>query len=240
MSDGSVPTNPKVIEKSDLTYNDYLKVPELIGLQGLLSKPPHHDEMLFIIIHQAYELWFKLVLHEFDQAMDHMEKREPLKAHHFVKRVVEIFRVLLGQIHILETMRPVDFLQFRDQLMPASGFQSLQFREVEFTAGMKDDSYLKYFQSRPEVVAALRKRLDGRDLNGTYLKMLKEIGYSVPEKDSEANREEVLQGLKGIYQNPNDHLEVYLLSESLLDLDQSLAFWREHHAKVVEDRKSVV
>lgn len=227
-------SQPNVYTKTDLTYNDYLKVPELINLQNVLSVPPHHDEMLFIIIHQAYELWFKLVLHEFDQAMDHMEKKEPLKAHHFLKRVVEIFRVLLSQIHILETMRPVDFLQFRDHLMPASGFQSLQYREVEFVAGLKDEMYLRFFQNRPEMIATLKKRLAGRDLNSCYLKMMKDCGYSVLEKDSEENRKQILEGLKEIYQNPNEHLEVYLLSESLMDLDQSLAYWREHHVRVVE------
>ena len=226
--------DPNVYRPSDLTYNTYLKVPELIALQSPLSNPAHHDEMLFIVIHQAYELWFKLVLHEFEQAMDHMEKREPLQAHHFIKRVVEIFRVLLGQIHILETMRPVDFLQFRDELMPASGFQSLQFREIEFVAGMKEEMYLKYFANRPEILAVLEKRLAGRDLSTSYLTLLAALGYELPTSDTDENRPAILAALKEIYQTPNAHLEAYLLSESLVDLDQSLAFWREHHVKVVE------
>jgi tryptophan 2,3-dioxygenase len=226
--------NPNVYTKTDLTYNDYLKIPELTNLQHPLSVPPHHDEMLFIIIHQAYELWFKLVLHEMDQAMDHMEKNEPLKAHHFVKRIVEVFRVLLGQIHILETMRPVDFLQFRDHIMPASGFQSMQYREVEFVAGLKDEMYLRYFENRPDMIAVLKARLAGRDLRSTYLKMLEGLGFKVPPVDSDENRPALLEALKGIYQDPNSHLEIYMLSEALLDFDQSLAFWREHHVRVVE------
>lgn len=225
---------PSVYTKSDLTYNDYLKVPELISLQKPLSQPEHHDEMLFIIIHQAYELWFKLCLHELERAMDHMEKQEPLKAQHFVKRTVEIFRVLLGQIHILETMRPIDFLGFRDHLMPASGFQSLQFRELEFVAGLKEPAYLKYFQNRPDYLERLNYRLSTRDLNTGYLQMLGKMGFAIPSQDTPETHDAILEGLRPIYQEPESHLELYLLTESLLDLDQALAFWREHHVKVVE------
>ncbi|RYZ68754.1 MAG: tryptophan 2,3-dioxygenase [Proteobacteria bacterium] len=243
MSNGEHPLNgeqpssgekPSIYKKTDLTYNDYLKVPELIGLQQPLSQPEHHDEMLFIVIHQAYELWFKLCLHEIERALDFMEQNEPLKAQHFIKRTVEIFRVLLGQIHILETMRPIDFLGFRDHLMPASGFQSLQFRELEFISGLKDEAYLKYFQSRPEVIERLKYRLASRDLNSAYLKMMNGLGFQVPVTDTVENHEAVLEGIRPIYQNPESHLEVYLLSESLVDLDQALSFWREHHVKVVE------
>ena len=135
--------------RSDLTYNEYLKVPELLALQHPQSEPAHHDEMLFIIIHQAYELWFKLIMHEVEHAIGFMSRKEVLRAHHFVNRVVQILKVLVQQIHILETMTPVEFLQFRDRLMPASGFQSSQFREFEFAAGLKDESYLKFFREKP-------------------------------------------------------------------------------------------
>ncbi|MBS1961987.1 MAG: hypothetical protein JST04_07210 [Bdellovibrionales bacterium] len=227
-------SDPKIHSKSDLTYNDYLKVPELTGLQHPLSEPAHHDEMLFIIIHQAYELWFKLIIHELESAMEYMAKRQVLRAHHFVKRVVEIQKVLVGQIHILETMTPVEFLQFRENLMPASGFQSLQHREIEFMCGMKEERYFQFFKNRPEVVAKLRERFDGPDLSTSFLKLAASLGYPTPEKDTPETHEQVLQGLKAIYQDPTHNLPLYLLAESLVDLDQGLALWREHHVRVVE------
>ena len=132
-----------------MTYGDYLKVPELLALQVPRSDPPHHDELLFIVIHQAYELWFKLILHELANAIRYMDGNKPLRAHHFMKRVAKIQELLLNQIHILETMSPAEFAEFRDNLRPASGFQSVQFREIEFVAGIRDEAYLRFFQGRP-------------------------------------------------------------------------------------------
>jgi tryptophan 2,3-dioxygenase len=226
--------DPNVYSKTDLTYTDYLKVPELIQLQKPLSNPEHHDEMLFIIIHQAYELWFKLMIHELEFAMDYMAKGEVLRAHHFVKRVVEIQKVLVQQIHILETMTPIDFLAFREHLMPASGFQSLQHREIEFLCGLKDERYLQYFKNRPEIVERLKERLAGPDLSSAFLALVRSLGYTVPAKDSESDREAIIQGLRPIYQDPAKDLPLYLLAESLVDLDQGLSLWREHHVRVVE------
>src|SRR5918998_173528 len=129
-----------------LSYNKYLRVPELIGLQECQSDPAHHDELLFITVHQAYELWFKQALHEIDAALCAMrEDRAPVAAR-AISRVVEIEKLLVTQIHILETMTPINFLSFRDQLNPASGFQSMQFREIEFASGLKDDAILSAFQ----------------------------------------------------------------------------------------------
>ena len=225
---------PNTYGQTDLDYNTYLKVAELTQLQHPLSKPAHHDEMLFIIIHQSYELWFKLILHEIEAAISHMQKGEVLRAHHFIKRVVSILRVLVQQIHILETMNPVDFLQFRDNLMPASGFQSLQHREIEFLAGMKDEIYLKYFANRPDVVARLKERLAAPDLNSSYLAMIDQLGYKTPLKDTPETREDILKAIQPIYQNPAHDTPLYLLSEALVDLDQEMSLWREHHVRVVE------
>ena len=234
-------SEPNVYGKSDLTYNDYLKIPELLSLQVPQSSPAHHDELLFIVIHQAYELWFKLILHELDNSIEYMQKKQVLRAHHFIKRVVEIMHLLVKQIHILETMTPVEFLEFRDRLMPASGFQSLQFREIEFMAGLKDEVYLHHFQHRPEMLEALKMRLAKPDLRTTYYEMLRAIGYAIPanaseleRKDAEDTRALTLKGLLPIYQNPNDHLSVYMLSEALIEFDEYLALWREHHVRVVE------
>lgn len=216
---------PNEYGKSDLSYDSYLNVAGLLKLQQPRSEPPHHDEMLFIIIHQAYELWFKLILREMEKAIEFMGRKEPLMANHFLRRVVEIQKLLVKQIHILETMTPIDFLEFRDRLMPASGFQSLQFREIEFLAGLKDSQYLVHFKHRPEVVSALQKRMDGPDLRSGYFDMLGAMGFSVKDR---------LTALKGIYENPPGNLALYQLSETLMELDEYLMLWREHHVRVVE------
>src|SRR5205814_594652 len=123
----------------------YLQIEALTGLQRLLSDPTQHDETLFIIIHQVYELWFKQLLHEIDTILAKMQQGDALGANRLLRRCIEIQRVLVSQIAILETMTPTDFLTFRDHLMPASGFQSSQFREVEFASGLKDERFLKNF-----------------------------------------------------------------------------------------------
>src|SRR5919199_151720 len=128
-----------------LSYNKYLRVPDLIALQDCLSDPAHHDELLFITIHQTYELWFKQILHEIDAAVSEMNEDRAAAAARSLRRVVEIEKVLVHQIHILETMTPINFLAFRDELNPASGFQSMQFREIEFSSGLKDEEILRAF-----------------------------------------------------------------------------------------------
>ncbi len=230
---------PNVYGKTDLTYNDYLKVPELLKLQKPLSDPTHHDEHLFIIIHQTYELWFKLILHELERAALHMQAQEVLSAHHFLTRVTEILKLLVSQIHILKTMRPVDFLKFRDQLNPASGFQSLQFRELEFMAGLKDRRYFNFFQNRPDMIKVLEKRYADPDLKTIYYQMLSKFGFSIPEINSapdweDKNQQVLLDAIQPIYQEPQKNLDLYLLSESLVDLDELLILWRENHMHVVE------
>lgn len=253
---------PLVYGGGDVTYNDYLKVPELLKLQVPLSSPAHHDEMLFIIIHQAYELWFKLVLHEMENAIRYMDSGEPLRAHHFMNRINQVMKLLIQQIHILETMTPAEFLQFRGQLRPASGFQSIQFREIEFVAGLKDSRYFKHFTARPDLVETLASRLEGPDLRRAYYAFLRKQGFAVPEsadiqevQDLEgviradsgrtggARSEEAeylaalastVQAIRPIYQEPARYSQLYILSESLVEFDECLALWREHHVRVVE------
>src|SRR5713226_1443627 len=132
-------------KNAPLSYNKYLRVPELIELQTCLSSPAHHDELLFITVHQAYELWFKQILHEIDAAITLMKEDRANEATQALRRIVEIEKLLIAQIHILETMPPVRFLEFRDELNPASGFQSMQFREIEFSSGLKDKTILQAF-----------------------------------------------------------------------------------------------
>ncbi|MCC7442809.1 MAG: hypothetical protein IT285_14335 [Bdellovibrionales bacterium] len=233
--------DPRGPRPTELTYNSYLMVPELLELQRPQSNPVHNDEMLFIIIHQAYELWFKLVLQELKNALECMKQKRVLRAQHFVKRTVEIFKVLVQQIHILETMTPQEFLGFRDKLMPASGFQSLQFREVEFLCGLKEERYLTFFKDRPEYLERLKARLAGEDLASVFLEMLHAMDYDVPQgakalllKGDEAAKGKVLDALRSIYEEPETELPLYLLAELLMDLDEGLMLWREHHVRVVE------
>jgi tryptophan 2,3-dioxygenase len=224
-----------------LTYNDYLRVPELLGLQKPQSDPAHHDEMLFIVIHQAYELWFKLILHEMENAIQYMGQGKILRAHHFMKRITEIMRLLVQQIHILETMAPAEFLEFRDRLMPASGFQSTQWREIEFRAGLKDESYLAHFKHRPEFLERLRARLAQPDLRSAYYALLLQQGLPIPAdaaereaRGDESVRPTVITALRAIYEDPENMHPLYLLSESLVEFDEYFALWRLHHVSVVE------
>ena len=224
-----------------LSYDEYLKVAELLSLQERLSKPAHHDEMLFIIIHQSYELWFKLILYELGEAAGLMKEREILKARHFINRCVEVLKTLVRQIHILETITPVDFLGFRDRLRPASGFQSVQFRELEFLCGLKDPALLEHFEAGSHSKRRLEQRLLEPDLSAVYLNLLKESGYRIPANTREGHlesnpdkRDRFLDEICKIYKESEKNLPLFLLTESLLDLDEAFGLWREHHVRVVE------
>lgn len=247
---------PRIPQPGELTYHSYLAIDELTRLQRPQSNPPHHDELLFIIIHQAYELWFKLALHELAQVQEHMAHAGPsaqgtshvLRARHFLNRVVQILKLGVQQIHILETMQPVDFLEFRDHLNPGSGFQSAQFRELEFAGGLKEPRYLSFFKNQPQVEARLKSRLESLDLKMSYYTMLEKLGFKLPSFGKTAHghpdvdaaeadpaaREGLVRAVLPIYQRPEDHMPLYLLSESLIEFDEYLALWREHHVRVVE------
>ncbi|MBV8147948.1 MAG: tryptophan 2,3-dioxygenase, partial [Candidatus Eremiobacteraeota bacterium] len=129
-----------------LSYGSYLKVDELLQLQQPLSEPPHHDEILFIVIHQVYELWFKQMIHELDDAMAHLATDDLLKVAKNFRRIHAIQRVIEQQVDVLETMTPQEFNAFRDNLNPASGFQSIQFREIEFLCGQRREEMLRHLQ----------------------------------------------------------------------------------------------
>src|SRR5438128_3998262 len=155
-----------------LSYNKYLRVPELIELQTCLSSPAHHDELLFITVHQAYELWFKQILHEIDAALRLMNEDRAGEAALAMRRVVEIEKLLIRQIHILETMTPINFLGFRDELNPASGFQSMQFREIEFASGLKDERILREFANDEFAHQRLQMRMNNPSLSEAFFSLL--------------------------------------------------------------------
>jgi tryptophan 2,3-dioxygenase len=224
-----------------LNYDEYLKVPQLIALQQCRSNPTHHDEMLFIIIHQAYELWFRLILHECDRAIVAMNDDDPAIAERHLSRVIEIWRVLVPQIHILETMLPSDFLAFRDHLKPASGFQSAQFREIEFLAGLKDKRVLEYFREEPAAFSRLEQRLASPGLGDAFYALLAQRGYAVnrspAREDTEQHNEwceSVSKELLKIYNKPSENYELFRLAERLVDFDEYISLWRFHHIRMVE------
>src|SRR5580765_7671869 len=141
-----------------VTYGSYLAVDELLALQRPRSEGPEHDEMLFIVIHQVYELWFKQVLHEVDHVIALLEARDPYRAQHSLKRILTILKVLVAQLDILETMTPLEFQSFRVRLEAASGFQSDQFRQIEFFLGAKNESAIARFPEQSRAAEALRRR----------------------------------------------------------------------------------
>jgi tryptophan 2,3-dioxygenase len=223
-----------------LTYGRYLRVPELLGLQNALSSPAHHDEALFIIIHQVYELWFKLTLHEIDSAVALLAEERVAEATRLLRRVVEIQNLLVHQVRILETMRPQDFLGFRYHLNPASGFQSVQFREIEFLLGLKDPAILGSLVCPPEDLERLRRRLAAPSLSDAVDALLVRHGFRrepepAPAADGRSQPEDWrLKALVWIYEHPEANAELSGLCEVLVDVDEQLALWRAHHVQMVE------
>jgi tryptophan 2,3-dioxygenase len=223
-----------------LNYDEYLKVPQLINLQECKSIPAHHDEMLFIIIHQTYELWFRLILHECDSAIEAMNRDDVFLAEKQLGRVVEIKRILVQQIHILETMLPSDFLAFRDHLKPASGFQSGQFRELEFVCGIKDENVLRSFDDQPDTLERLKKRLNAATLADSFYSLLARKGFRVEplsnrEKEAwQLWQEKTAKELLKIYVAPSEYYEIYHLAERLVEIDEYINLWRYHHLRMVE------
>jgi tryptophan 2,3-dioxygenase len=227
--------------KPTLSYNKYLRVPELIALQDCLSGPEHHDELLFITVHQAYELWFKQILHEFDAAMLMMAEDRLTSATLTLRRVVEIEKLLINQIHILETMTPISFLGFRDQLNPASGFQSMQFREIEFTSGQKHESMLKEFSKDSFAYERLRRRFEGSSLKEVFFEALERRGFDAPADEKSLGDEERRKlyerrtnAVLEILTHCEARYEEFQLAEALLEHDEYFSLWRSHHIQMVE------
>lgn len=216
-----------------LTYSEYLKLGELLESQKCLSND--HDEMLFIVIHQTYELWFKEMLHELDYLKKQLLKNDLPRALHTTKRILTILKVLVHQTDILETMTPLEFLTFRDRLESASGFQSFQFRELEFALGHKNEQILKRFDGLKEEQALLQKRFDEKSLWQVFLQFLKLNNYNISDKmiyeSSESESPEQKKILADIY---NNNYMIAQFCELLVDLDEGFQEWRYRHVKMVE------
>jgi len=221
-----------------VTYGSYLKLDELLALQQPRSAGPEHDEMLFIIIHQVYELWFKELLHELDRVMRLLEGDEPHRAQHTLKRILTILKVMVAQLDILETMTPLEFLSFRARLDAASGFQSDQFRQIEFVLGVKSDGAIRRFPDGSRARAALARRHREPALWDAFLRYLSREAYDVPRshlaRDVTAAVEpspEIQRLLIEVYRRDPKTAE---LCERLVDLDEGIQEWRYRHVKMVE------
>jgi tryptophan 2,3-dioxygenase len=221
-----------------VTYGTYLKVDELLSLQQPRSSGPEHDEMLFIVIHQVYELWFKELLHELDRVVQLLGASEAHRAQHTLKRVLTILKVMVAQLDILETMTPLEFLTFRERLAAASGFQSDQFRQIEFVLGAKNEGAISRFRQGTRARAALQQRYLAPTLWDAFLHYLAREGYAVPAghltRDVVAPIEtspEVQQVLIEVYRHDTKNAE---LCERLVDLDEGIQEWRYRHVKMVE------
>lgn len=216
-------------EGAKLTYGSYLRLDQILSAQVLESDPPAHDELLFITIHQVYELWFKQLLHEVDAATAAMFDGRLWWAKHLLKRVTVIEDVLVRQIAVLETMTPQDFLVFRELLSPASGFQSAQFRELEFASGAKDPSYLVRFRGlTDDETGRLKSRLDEPSLWDAFVHVVGQAGLANGTED------ELRASLVTVAHDRGRYGEIFELSEALLDHDEQAAQWRARHVTMVE------
>ena len=228
-------------KNAPLSYNKYLRVPELIDLQTCLSSPAQHDELLFITVHQAYELWFKQILHEIDAAIALMKEDRAVEATQALRRIVEIEKLLIAQIHILETMTPVRFLGFRDELNPASGFQSMQFREIEFSSGLNDEAILREFAGDDFAHQRLQTRMNAPSLSEAFFALLRRHGFDTPAveaprdaKERRTNYGKRQRALVEVLTHQEQFYKEFQLAEALIEHDEYFSLWRSHHIKMVE------
>jgi tryptophan 2,3-dioxygenase len=217
-------------EGGELSYAAYLRLPELLGLQTLLSDPPAHDELLFIVVHQAYELWFKEVLFELEAIREALFGDDTHRARHLLARVHTIERVMIEHLAVIESMSPQDFLEFRHNLAPASGFQSVQFREIEFLSGLKEPGLVSKLGESEAERARLERRIAEPTVWDAFCALLEAHALRMPAGDEEARRDSLLLMMR----NKDAYAELFYTSESLLTHDELFAQWRQHHVLMVE------
>lgn len=235
---------------TNLTYGRYLRVPDLLALQQPVSQPPHHDELLFIISHQVYELWFKQMLSELEAICAFLDADHPLRAAQLFERVFKVQHLLVEQIPLLETMFSSEFARFRDNLRPASGFQSVQFRQLEFLIGAKNPRMLELVGDDDAARAAMSAYLTRPTPYDHFIRHLSREDHGVfPIPPAALTRDTskphelddgLVAALVGLYrrQAENHKGERYYaqfrVAEHLLEFEERLAIWRFHHVKMVE------
>jgi tryptophan 2,3-dioxygenase len=222
----------------DLTYASYLHVEELLNLQRPRSEPAEHDELLFIVVHQAYELWFKLLLHEFDKVKADLAAGRTYPAISTFKRVRTVMKVAVEQVDVVETLTPMSFNSFRERLDKASGFQSSQFRELEFLLGYKRADMLKHQTPGTPAYERLRRRLNEPSVMDAFYAFLGLHGIPVPphltarDLTQPTTPDEVIEeGILRLYKSQPD---MEILFELMTDFDEGFQEWRYRHIKLVE------
>lgn len=221
-----------------LTYSSYLKIDELLTCQQPLSEGPEHDEMLFIIIHQVYELWFKSIIHELEYLQKNFDAGDVPTAYATLKRILTILKVQVGQIDVLETMTPLSFKSFRSRLESSSGFQSLQFRELEIVLGKRGPHALEIHHENPVGLAQLQQRMNMPSVYDSFIAFLNSRRGGVPDeifardrtqpwRESDAVRKVIIDA----YQHDPEATQI---CERMVDLDEGLQEWRYRHVKMVE------
>ena len=225
----------------EVTYASYLGLDELLASQHPRSDPPHHDEMLFIIQHQATELWFKLVIHELDAAIGFVRADELEASFKVLARVKHIQSLLLHQWDVLATLTPSEYVQFRHVLGTGSGFQSVQYRTVEFMLGNKDARLVHMHRHDPTAQQTLQAALEAPSLYDEFLRHLARRGFGVPKSVLERDvtqpyerSDAIVEVFKAIYEHPRKHWDAYEMCEKLVDLDEAFGLWRYRHMRVVE------
>jgi tryptophan 2,3-dioxygenase len=224
-----------------LSYSGYLSLDGLLAQQRPLSQPPHHDEMLFIVQHQVSELWIKLVIHELSAAIDHIRHDRLPPCLKILSRVKLIQMQLFEQWAVLETLTPSEYMEFRSVLGNASGFQSYQYRKLEFLLGNKNLDTIKVFAHDAVIYDDLYRSLESPSLYDEFLRYLSRRGYSVPEECLERDwskpyirNEALVEIFREIYRNPKQHWEAYEMCEKLVDVEEYFQLWRFRHLKTVE------
>lgn len=224
-----------------LDYAGYLCLPQILTAQKPLSSPEHHDEMLFIIQHQTSELWMKLVIHELQAAILQVQNNDLEPVFKILARVKHVMRMLFEQWAVLETLTPSEYVQFRHVLGNSSGFQSHQYRHIEFLLGNKDAHSVRVFKHLPEVEARLKQALHAPSLYDEFLAYLHRHEFPIPNEalnrdfslGYEAN-DQVTAVFKIIYDHPENSWSAYEMAEKLLDLEEQLSLWRYRHMLTVE------
>ncbi len=221
-----------------VTYSSYLKLEALLSLQQPVSDGPEHDETLFIIIHQVYELWFKEMIHEVEYLMSQLAKKDIARAQHTLKRILTILKVVVAQIDVLETMTPLEFLTFRERLESGSGFQSFQFRELEFILGGKNPAALDRYPVGSDARQRLERRLREPTLLDSFLRFLQAKGHAIPREALDRDVTKKAESMPALHPVL---IEIYRrdpvlasLCERLVDLDEGLQEWRYRHVKMVQ------
>jgi tryptophan 2,3-dioxygenase len=242
----NTPVTETVDKAVEVRYETYLQLDKLLSAQQPISKAPsgkapEHDELLFIIQHQVAELWFKLILHELDAATECLKQDQLPRSIKILNRVKQVQHQLINQWSVLATLTPTEYSAFRDSLGTASGFQSPQYRLLEFKLGKKDRAVLSRFSHHLEYYRALKQALEQPSLYDEFLRHLHRMGHRVPPERVERDWAEpyqhhqgVVEVLQIIYRHPDQYWAAYEVSERLVDIDINFQSWRFHHVKTVE------